>query len=164
MKLWLRSVFLSRFHTFTRSSLSVLETNDVPCSAIQVQFVTARSSIDRVRDFYISYVCRVAMISFSLWSNMGPMKVVLLLITLVHLSTAQTQSKLHILHSECVCVRAQYSAINVYIHTWGLHDITVHSRALLAEFSPAWPFFRSMYVVEFPHSTDYTCPWRVLQF
>ena len=34
-----------RFHTYTRASLSVLGTNDVPCSANQALFVTARPSL-----------------------------------------------------------------------------------------------------------------------
>ena len=34
-----------RFQTYTRASLSVLGTNDVPCSASQVLFVTARPSL-----------------------------------------------------------------------------------------------------------------------
>ena len=34
-----------RFHTYTRASLSVFGTKGVPCSANQVQFVTARSSL-----------------------------------------------------------------------------------------------------------------------
>ena len=86
------------------------------------------------------------MTSPSSWSKMGPMKgAVLLLTTLVHLSTAQ--SKLCILCSGCVCVCEQYTAINVYnlyIHRVACPEITVHSRAFLAEFSPAWLLFRSM--------------------
>ena len=86
----------------------------------------------------------------SLRSKMGLMKeAVLLLTTLVHLSTAQ--SKLCILRSGCVCVCTQYTAINVhnlYIHRVACPEITVHSRALLAEFSPAWLFFHTMYICD----------------
>ncbi len=102
----------------------------------------------------------------SSWSKMGTMKeAVLLLTTLVHLSTAQ--SKLRILCSGCVYVCAQYTAINVYnlyIHRVACPEITVHSRALLAELSPAWLLFRSMYICDWTSLLHrlYMHMWHVL--